>query len=231
MRFGETDVHQFTVDRRQVVFVHPAEHEVLRRRGADASAGVLAGDLGQGMHLVRVRVANRQQHVDRAPAVILLAHDVRAAPNVEAFARGGAAVARRPRAIDGRLLEQTDVRLAVLLVEGRRQRRKLGLVQPLELFDAKFRDEKLDARLVLVAALAEAIPNADARLDRPELLIDGDELLEQVGDAWRRAESAADAHAEALLAVALHGHQADVVDGNEAAVLGTRRVGDLELAR
>ena len=196
------------------------------------AAGVLPRDLGERVHLVRRDVAYRQQDVRGAVAGLRLLQRVRPAPHLEALALlRRPAVARRVRAASGRFLEQCEVGLAVLPGVRGGQRRQLRFVESAELVDAEFRDEELDARLVLVAALAEPVPDADHGFDGAQLLAHRNEVDEHVGDAGRSAEAAADADAEALLPALFDGHQADVMDRDQAAVFLAGGVRDLELAR
>ena len=90
------------------------------------------------------------------------------------------------------------------------------LFQPVE---AALAHHELHARLVLVLAIAVLVEDAEHGFALVEQALLGDELVEQLRFGGQGAETAADDHAEAALAVADHGAQADIVDGALNAIL------------
>jgi hypothetical protein len=98
--------------------------------------------------------------------------------------------------------------------------------------EAAVAHHELHARGVLVLAVAVLVEDADDGFAPVEQALFGDELVEQLGLGGQRSQAAADDHAEAALAVANHGAQADIVDGALYAILVAAAVeGEFEFAR
>jgi len=103
-----------------------------------------------------------------------------------------------------------------------------GITEPIE---AAFAEDELEARLVLVAAVAMDVEDPDDGFDAGDDLLGGDEFVQQAGFGGQRAQAAGYGHTEAADAVDDLGAQADVVDGCRHAVFGASREGYFELAR
>ena len=101
-----------------------------------------------------------------------------------------------------------------------------------EFLDAELVHQDLDARLVDVVAAAVLVVDAQDRLDIAEEIAAMDERLDGLADERRAAETAADQHLEAGLALlVLVQPQADVVDLDRGAIMRGRGDREFELAR
>ena len=102
------------------------------------------------------------------------------------------------------------------------------LLYPVE---AALADDELQSRLVLVLPVAVLVEEAQHGFDLVHQQAGGDEFVQQLRFVRQRAQSAAHHHAEAVLPVANHRAQADVVERGADAILGAAGKRDLELAR
>ena len=100
-----------------------------------------------------------------------------------------------------------------------------------KLFRPALLDQDLDARLVDIVAPAEAVVDAQDRLEVGEQVPPRQELADHGADHRGSAEPAADEHLEAHLAIFADRVQADVVHRHGAAVVACAVQRDLELAR
>ncbi len=92
--------------------------------------------------------------------------------------------------------------------------------------------QELDARRIAVLPVAVLVEDADHRFDAVDQALFGQELVEKLRFDGQRAQSAADHDAEAALAIAHHGADAEIVDGSGDAILVAASIErDLEFAR
>jgi hypothetical protein len=209
---------------------------------ADLAEGVSVGEIGERVHLLGGGIARRRAdrlQRDRDDGIAL--HLVRGhrvlAPRLEIkIGRGLAQLVRIVRQLlVGRIGEaRADVldHLVVDLERGVANVLPLLLDLARELLDAELVHQDLDARLVDVVAAAVLVVDAEDRLDVAEDIAAMDEVLDGLADERRAAETAADQHLEAGLALlVLDQLQADIVDLDRGAIVVRRGDRDLELAR
>ena len=98
--------------------------------------------------------------------------------------------------------------------------------------DAALAQYELQPRLVLVAAVAVTVEDADHRFAAVQQALLRDEVFEQLRFGGQRAEAAGNQHAEPAPAVADHCPQANIVDRARNAIAARAAVeGDFEFAR
>ena len=234
---------QGCIDGRQVVERDVGQDQVLRMADADISVPVLFGKVCHDLHLLVGRIARcnadrLEADRDRSIAGRLVRMQVSPRPAREGRIGGlrgfqqfrvgrlGRQGRRRKIGVDA-----VNLRLRQIDLLGVPLRRKLFLDLADVLRFAEFRDEDLDARLVLVVPAAIAVVNPHDRLKVVEDLRLRDERVDQRRDMRRASLPAADMHFEANLVAALADMQADIVHAYGGAVMLGCRHRDLELAR
>ncbi len=232
-RQSELGRRQLAVDRRQVGLAHPAQQHVLVDGGAQAVAGVLAGDVGQGPGLVGRQVAEGQGEDGHRVAGLALGQHVAGPPGLEPVGVG--AGGQGPRRAQRRLVG--DVQVGQEGGPARVGPQQLALLQdqPLELGEAELLDQELDPRALAVRLLPQPSEHPRHRLGHRQQLLLGQELVEELGGVGDGAEPAPDVIAEAPLRLPVHhaglGDAAHVVEvGQPAGLTVAAGEGHLELA-
>src|ERR1022692_1130429 len=236
---AEAKFAQGGIDPRQARQRKVRQNDVLVDGGAQQAIAGGGGKPRQAAQLVAGEVALIDGHGDGGvPRLLLLLH-VAGEPRMVGGVAGSRLVEHGEK---GAVAERLRVGLvsAEALGHNRRPLDAAVLHDIVVLFgdlllhpgEAAVAHHELHARGVLVLAVAVLIEDADDGFAPVEQALFGDELVEQLGLGRQRSQTAADDHAEASLAVANHGAEADVVDGALYAILVAAAVeGELEFAR
>ena len=212
---------QFGVERGQISFGHPAQHDILLDGGAHVIPGVLAGDVRQLEHLRRGDVAQRQIDVDDDVIRLALLVNVGLIPVVEAVRDAPApfsekAGLRRDFAIGRAVRSRYSVqRSSGGSVSRSSKTRRRNSSMP-NCSTRNLRRARLRFFFSPRRAKTRAIACASGRISSSVT-----KSLEQLGRVRDRPQTAADVHGEAALELAIDlfdaRQQAEVVDVDQPA--------------
>ena len=231
---------QLGVDRRQVGAVHMRQDHVLLVADAQLVMAILAGQIGHHAHLLGCGVAGGRSvrfERDRHDGIPFGA--VRGQVGVGPGAEHRIVVIGLIERTHGFFHEIRGFELGldagkVVLIDAGEQRfdqRETLFHQTADFVQADLVHGDLDAGLVFVVAAADLVPDADDAFQIGQQVFFGQEVVDDLADHRRAAQTATDQNLVADHTVAFDDAQADVMGADHGAVVFGAGHGHLELAR